>query len=234
METAVQRSAIIPTETEPQPTEPPESAMIEHVPFYSQRAVLPTGCELVSAKMVLEYYTHRELDIHKITSRVHAQYPKAEEGKICAPHPSQAFIGDPWDPTSFGCFAPVVCDMLNELLPVGYTAVDTSGIPLSELAETYIPQGRPVLVWATICMIDSYPSLGWYLTDDAGKPTDEWYEWPANEHCLVLIGYDQDFYYFNDPYAWGTGTKYSRPLVEQRWEEIGQYSIVVLPDPQKK
>ena len=216
--------------TEPPTTEPLESAQIENVPYYSQRSLLPTGCELVSAKMVLEYYSGEEVPIKEITDRVHCQYPQDIDGKPCAPHPSQAFIGDPWDPTSYGCFAAVVCDMMNELLPEGYTAAETSGTPVAELAETYIPQGTPVLLWATIAMIDSYPHGGWYLADENGEPTDEWYEWLASEHCLVLIGYDEDYYYFNDPYAWSGCTKFRRERVEMRHEEIGGYSAVVLKD----
>ena len=140
----------IPT-TEPV-TEAPEAAMIEHVPYYSQRSLLPTGCELVSAKMVLEYYTGQEVPIKEITSRVNCQYPQWMDGKACAPHPSRAFIGDPWDPVSYGCFAGVVCDMMNELLPEGCVAEETSGTPVAELAEKYIPQNQPVLLWATIAM----------------------------------------------------------------------------------
>ena len=216
--------------TAPPTTESPESALIDNVPFYSQRKLLPTGCELVSAKMVLEYYTGEEIPIREITDRAHCQYPQTIDGKPCAPHPSQAFIGDPWDPTSYGCFAGVVCEMMNELLPDGYTAVETSGTPVAKLAETYIPHHQPVLLWVTIAMIDSYPHGGWYLTDKDGNPTDEWYEWLASEHCAVLIGYDDEYYYFNDPYSWQGCTKYRRDLVERRYEEIGGYSAVVLPD----
>ena len=166
--------------TEPPTTEPPPaSAMIENVPYYSQHGLLPTGCELVSAKMLLEYYTGREVDMQDIIDRVDCQYPQDVDGIPCAPHPSEAFIGSPWDETSFGCFSPIICDMMNNLLPRGYVAVDTTGTELSELAETYIPQGRPVLVWATIAMLQSFPHMGWYLMDEHGKPTDEWYDWLA-------------------------------------------------------
>ena len=222
-----------PPTTEPPTTEPPPaSAMIENVPYYSQHGLLPTGCELVSAKMLLEYYTGREVDMQDIIDRVDCQYPQDVDGIPCAPHPSEAFIGSPWDETSFGCFSPIICDMMNNLLPRGYVAVDTTGTELSELAETYIPQGRPVLVWATIAMLQSFPHMGWYLMDEHGKPTDEWYDWLANEHCLVLIGYDEDYYYFNDPYAWRTGTRYGREIVEKRYAEMDQYSAVVLPVPE--
>ena len=186
-----QRPTTEPPTTEPPP--PPEECLIEDVPFITQRGLLPTGCELVSAKMLLEYYTGEEVDIQDIIDRVDCQYPQAIDGKACAPHPSEAFIGSPWDPTSFGCFSPIICDMMNDLLPEEYMAVDTTGTPIAELAETYIPQGKPVLIWSTIAMYHAFPHMGWYLTDSHGKPTDEWYDWLANEHCLVLIGYDADY-----------------------------------------
>ena len=220
-----------PPTTEP-PTEPPAECKIEDVPYYSQHGLLPTGCELVSAKMLLEYYTKTEVDIQDIIDRMDCQYPTTIDGKDCAPHPSEAFIGSPWDPTAFGCFSPIICDMMNDLLPKNWMAVDTTGTPIAELAETYIPQGRPVLIWATISMVQSFPHMGWYLTDTKGQPTDEWYDWLANEHCLVLIGYDEEYYYFNDPYAYGTGTRYSRELVETRCEEMDRYSAVVIPRPE--
>ena len=120
--------------------------------------------------------------------------------------------------------------MMNELLPDGYTAKETSGTPVAELAETYIPQGQPVLLWATIAMIDSYPHGGWYILGDDGKPTDEWYDWLASEHCMVLIGYDAENYYFNDPYAYSACRAFRREIVEKRYEEIGGYSAVVLQE----
>ena len=218
-----------PPTTEPPP--PPESCILEDVPYYSQHGLLPTGCELVSAKMLLEYYTGTEVDIQDIIDRVDCQYPQDVNGIPCAPHPSEAFIGSPWDPTSFGCFAPIICDMMNQLLPDDYMAVEMTGTPLAELAETYIPQGRPVLVWATIGMCKSSEYRGWYISDEHCLPTDEWYDWLVNEHCLVLIGYDENYYYFNDPYAWGTGTRYGRELVETRYEEMSRYSAVVVENP---
>ena len=220
-----------PTEAPTQPpTEPPAECRLEDVPYYSQQGLLPTGCELVSAKMVLDYYLEEDLDVQEIVEHTRCQYPESVEGRTYAPHPENAFIGSPWDETSFGCFAPTVADMMNELLPPGMTAVNTSGTPLMTLAQTYIPRGEPVLVWATICMTASFPSIGWYLYDKDGKTTDEWYEWPANEHCMVLIGYDESRYYFLDPYNSRGMVSYPYATAEQRFAEIGSYSVTVLPD----
>ena len=214
-------------ETETLPTEPPEEIMLEDVPYYSQAGLLPTGCEIVSAKMLLDYYTKKETDIHDIIDLLNCQYPKDVDGRTCAPHPEDAFIGIPEESSGFGCFAPVIVKALNQLLPAQYQAVDISGFDLQEIAETYLPQGKPVLVWATINLWEPHEYLGWYLTDNKGKPTDEWYDWLVNEHCMVLIGYDADYYYFNDPYDSHGVISFSREKTEKRYEQIGKYAAVV-------
>lgn len=207
---------------------PPVSCKLEDVPYYSQRNLLPTGCEIISAKMVLEYYTQEETDVNDLIENLNVQSPREENGRTYAPHPSQAFIGTPYSSSGFGCFSQAIVRMLNKMLPEEYKAVDTSGTDLQALAETYIPQGTPVLVWATINMQQSVPYLGWYLYDYMGNPTDEWYDWRANEHCLVLIGYDENYYYFNDPNSYYGNTCFKRDIVLKRYEEIGMYSAVVI------
>lgn len=213
----------VPT-TEPSP--PPESVMLE-IPFYTQRNILPTGCELVSAKMVLEYYTGEEIPMTEIVDNIECRYPQSVNGLLTGPHPEDAFIGNPWDPSGYGCFAPVLANMMNTLLPDEYVAINTTGTALQTLAETWLPQGTPVLIWATINMVNHSNYLGWYIEDENGEPTDEWYDWQVNEHCLVLVGYDNDFYYFNDPNAWQTPTRFGREIVETRYNSMGMYSIIV-------
>ncbi len=222
-----------PTEPETAPTEPetrppaPAEAMIEDVPFYSQRGLLPTGCELVSAKMVLEYYSGEEVPIETVVEHTTCAYPEWKDGKGCAPHPEHAFIGSPYDETSYGCFAPVIVEMMNELLPEGYRAVDMTGADLQEMAETFIPEGTPVIMWATISMLNEFPWRSWYLLDENGEPTDDFYNWMALEHCLVLIGYDEENYYFNDPYRYGTPTSYPKNVVDERYTTMGRYCVIV-------
>ncbi len=222
-----------PTEliTEPATTEPVEipASIKLKVPYISQKGLLPTGCELVSAKMVLEYYGVK-VDVNEIVENTVSMYPKTENGRTYAPHPSQAFIGSPWDETSFGCFPPVVVDMMNKFLPEGKVAKDVSGTDLQTLAETYLPRNMPVLVWATISMLEHDSYIGWYLYDEEGEPTDEWYGWQANEHCLVLVGYDSEYYYLNDPYGGRGLVSYKRELVEKRFNSMGQYAAVVVDE----
>ena len=54
------------------------------------------------------------------------------------------------------------------------------------------------------------------------------YTWISGEHCLVLVGYDKDKYYFNDPYKNHGLIGYQKSLVEKRFEELGKQSLVIL------
>ena len=98
---------------------------------------------------------------------------------------------------------------------------NTTGTELSALCSEYIDNDIPVMVWATINMLETDPKNSWYLSD--GKR----FSWPGNEHCMVLIGYDSESYYFNDPYT-GKTVKYNKETTNDRYAELGKQSVVVL------
>lgn len=228
-ETLTEPTTETPTEAFTEVSFPDPKMLVLDVPFYAQRDLgLPTGCELVSAKMVLDYYCEEEVPIGALIVNVQCDTPEEIDGETVAKHPAQAFIGRPSVGSSFGCFAPVIVDLMNSYIPEGYEAVDVSNQSLEEL-EHYISQGIPVLVWATIDMYATSESIGWYLRDENGGNSGEWYFWKSNEHCLVLTGYDDTYYYFNDPNAWKSNTRFEKSLVKTRHEEVGNYSVVVLP-----
>lgn len=201
-------------------------AIMVEVPYYTQNGLLPTGCELISAKMVMEFYGVTP-SIDDIVANTFAKYTYMANGKNYGYHPNDAFIGSPMDKTSFGCFPPVVSKMMNHFLPEGKEAVPLEGESLQHLAETYLLQNTPVMVWATMDMQETYGAIGWYLLDSDGNRTNEWYFWPAREHCLVLVGYDDSNYYFNDPMQ-EANVSWPRELVEQRYSDMGSRALVVL------
>ena len=43
---------------------------------------------------------------------------------------------------------------------------------------------------------------------------------------MLLIGYDQDNYYFNDPYT-GQEVKYGKSLSQKRYDAFGKQSLVI-------
>lgn len=196
---------------------------IGNVPIIAQKPEFPTGCESVSAVMVLKYFG---FDI-TVGQFVDEYLPKSNEfynadGKRYGPSPYEYFIGNPRLDSSYGCMAPVIEKAISGYLGGSDRVKNTTGTSLTQLCGDYIDKDIPVMVWATIAMIEVEPRAPWYLRDGT------LFTWPGKEHCLVLTGYDGSYYYFNDPDK-GTAVKYARARVEDRFEKLGKQSLVVLP-----
>jgi len=191
------------------------------VPIIAQFPDFPTGCESVSAVMTLRYYGATI----SVNDFVDKHLPKSNHfwrrnGVLHGPDPNEYFIGDPASKNSFGCMAPVIEKALISYFGSAERVKNTTGESLSSLCTTYIDQGMPVLVWATIGMITTEGGDSWLLEDGST------FTWPKNEHCMVLIGYDNQRYYFNDPYR-GTVKSYARALCESRYADLGMQSIAI-------
>lgn len=220
-------STDIPEKAEPQITVPAaeksqKAKILENVPVLSQFPDFPTGCESVSAVTVLQFYGEKI----KAAQFIDNYLPKSAEFyydgfKRRGPSPYEYFIGNPRTAASYGCMAPVIERALCDYFGDSERVKNTTGTGLDELCREYIDNGIPVITWATINMLETKPTNSWYLSDGTR------FTWPGNEHCLVLIGYDEENYYFNDPYA-GKTVKYEKKTVEDRHAEQGMQSVVVL------
>ena len=198
--------------------------LIKKVPLIHQFPEFPTGCETVSAVMALKYFGE-----NITVTRFADQYlPKSQDyysvdGKKYGPDPYVYFIGDPTSPASFGCMAPVIETALKSYFDDDSRVINSTGKNMSELCAEYIDNDIPVLVWATIGMRETNPVNSWYLS--SGKR----FTWPGNEHCLLLVGYDESNYYFNDPYS-GKCVSFEKGVCEDRHAELGTQSIVIMPE----
>lgn len=220
-------SADLPAKKEPEITIPAaekteQAKIIKTVPVLAQFPEFPTGCESVSAVMVLNFWGENISAAKFIDDYL----PKSGEFyyksyKRYGPSPYEFFIGNPRTSASYGCMAPVIEKALCDYFGGSDRVRNTTGTELSQLCSEYIDKDIPVLVWATINMLETAPKNSWYLSDEKR------FTWPGNEHCLVLTGYDEDCYYFNDPYA-GKTVKFKKATVNERYAELGRQSVVVL------
>ena len=78
-------------------------AYIDNFPCLNQLPELPTGCEVTSLTMVLNYLGY---DADK--TDIAANY--LEKGDYPDANPNTTFVGTPFDKASYGCFAPVITD----------------------------------------------------------------------------------------------------------------------------
>ena len=192
------------------------------VPIIPQNPDYPTGCESVSAVMALQFAGESITVDEFIDNYLEKSNDFYLDGQVRhGPDPYEVFVGDPRTTTSYGCMAPVIEKAMRGYFGTDSRVQNTTGTLLPDLCEQYIADGRPVLVWVSIGMLEIIPTSEWIL------PNGELFTWPGNEHCMLLVGYDESHYYLNDPYT-GRQVKYPRQLVEARYESMGHQSLVIL------
>lgn len=190
------------------------------VPPLSQYPDYPTGCESVTAVMALR---HAGVSI-SVEDFVANHLPcdevfYEEDGLLYGPDPYAVFIGDPRTPHSFGCMAPVIEQAVRSCIGEG-RVVNTTGETLSALCGKYIDNGVPVILWATMEMRPVSSGRMWFL------PDARQFTWPSGEHCLLLVGYNESEYLFNDP-RHGAVVAYDKNSVEVAYASLGKQSLVI-------
>lgn len=191
-------------------------------PYIDQSVRYPTGCESVSTVMLLQYLGYPVTVDSFIENTLEMKAFEERNGELYGPDPNQYFCGSPYDEDSFGCYAPVICKALEQVIGEQYDVFNETGTPIAELLQKYIDQGMPVVFWACINMREPITGPEWKLHE-----TGETFTWISNEHCMLLVGYDEEGYYFNDPYENNGVIRYPKDLVEDRHAAQHQMAVGV-------
>jgi len=200
----------------------PDRHIISDVPLICQFPAYPTGCETVASVMALRYVGEQVSVDTFIDNCLETGAVYRKNGVLYGPDPYEKFVGDPRSQYSLGCFSPVMEKALKKYLGDDTRVIHTTGQTVDSLCRTYIAQNIPVIVWVSIQMKETGKGNVWYTE------TGERFRWITNEHCMLLIGFDETQYYFNDPYT-GKQLHFEKSLVSRRYDTFGKQSIVVLP-----
>lgn len=201
------------------------TCIIRGIPHYNQKENYPTGCESVAAVSLMQYYGI-DISIHEF---IDDYLPKAGRpvsrgsDTLYGESPWEYFIGNPRAADGCGCYAPVIVNAMNDILTPDYHAEFRSDASLAELSEEYVAKETPVLIWATIGMARAVPGLRWILPDG----TDFTFLKP--EHALLLIGYDENFYYFSDSLSDKRFTAYQKGDCEKAFTALGCQAVIIQP-----
>ena len=174
---------------------------------------LPTGCEVTSLAIILNYYGY---SIDKLTL-ADEYLPKGEIGET---YPYEAFVGDPRNDKSYGAYAPVLVETANLYLETQdsiLSAKDITGSTMADIRE-YLRDGFPVMVWVTVDMKKPKNSAEWHIDGNE-------YTWIEGEHCIVLIGFTDSTYIAADPLK-GI-VEYNKEILTSRFKEMGKQAIVI-------
>lgn len=180
----------------------------------SQYPELATGCEITSLTMALRYYG---FDADKCD--LSDNYLK--KGPVGTVNFYEAFEGDPRDGSSYGCYAPVIKNTADKYLESKgspWKAKNLTGTEFEDLFY-YIDNNVPVIVWGTLDCREGHYSVTW--TVDGEDLT-----WYTPEHCMLLIGYDDDSVTVCDP-SHGDVRSYNRDLFESRYNALKKQAVII-------
>ena len=195
------------------PITPTGKHKIIQVDFISQIPDYPTGCESVTAAMAL-HHAGINISANDFINHYLDMQPYPFD-------PFETFGGDPRSSSGWGCYAPVIKKALDKALEfLPYYAVKHDGVTLEKLCSDYIDKDIPVILWATMGM-RAARTISWSYN---GKRI----EWVQPEHCLLLVGYDEKHYIFNDPQKSSSLTYYTKESVETAYKAQFSQAVVIL------
>ena len=194
------------------------------IDYIDQTKDYPTGCESVSTVMCLRYH---KIDI-TVDEFIDNYLDKGDMyfkgNKRYAPDPNVKFVGSPYDSHSYGCYEPVIEKALNKIITSenlnNFEVKNLNEVPMENLISDYIDKDFPVIFWATINFVPSEKGGKWFVPE-----TEKEFQWISHEHYLLLVGYNEIHYIFNDPWDNHGVIGYEKKLVEQRHKE--EYSMAV-------
>lgn len=187
---------------------------LEDFKVINQFPDLPTGCEVTSLTMVLNYYGFPadKMDL------ANNYLPK---GPVGSTDFRKAFVGDPRNSWSRGCYAPVIVNTANKYLSARKSkmqAVDISNRELTTLSA-YTNANIPVIVWNTIDCKKPYNSVTWTVNGEK-------LPWISPEHCLVLLGFVNGKVKVADPNN-GSICLFDLNLFRSRYDALHKQAVII-------
>jgi len=180
-------------------SEPPKQSkqkVVLDVPLIKQNPELKYGCEVTSLAMVLQYagVSVNKMTLAKEIKKDNDPIAGTNSGNIVSwGDPADGFVGDiTGKKKGYAVYDEPITDLLEKYLPE--RAINLTGRPFDELLK-YVENKHPVVVWTT---------------GDYRLP-DRWESWkhgvetiktPLDLHAVVLVGFDDNHVYINDP-LWG-------------------------------
>lgn len=189
-----------------------------------QNPELPKGCEITSLTMLLNHYGFGVSKMQLVDYMPKFNFYIIDDVLYGADF-INTFPGNPKSSTTgCGCYTPCMVTTAEKFFQAsgieGYKLEDITGSDFDTILS-YTDAGRPVMVWATVDMVEPEYSKEWTTPD--GRVV----QWNENEHCFVITGYDRNTntVYVNDPLR--GKVSYSMSVFKLRYNQMGKYAAVI-------
>lgn len=196
--------------------EAPKEVLLD-VPLLNQMEypVLYNGCEVTSLTMILQYnnVSISKNDVAAWLPSVPIIYENGLQG-----NPNDAFVGDiTGNNSGFSVYHGPIAVLASNFVSSDRIN-DITGSSFEAVIDA-LNQGYPV----------------WTITSTSYAPVDDMEVWQTpngevsvsySEHSVVIVGYDDNYFYINDPYG-----KKNQPVEKSSfiasWEQFGSQAIYI-------
>lgn len=209
-----QESEVMTNERENQ--EPPGSAMLEGVPHIQQMPELARGCEVTSLAMMLQ---HAGVSVDKMALAKEIKTIPFRDKNGVRGNPYDGFVGDiyTFEKSGLGVYHGPIADLAQNYLPD--RIVDLTGESIESVYDM-LEKGSPV--WVIInSRFAPLPESEFSVWDTATGKVKITYR----EHSVLVVGYDEQSIYFNDPLASKPYMAVPRDHFEKAWVQMGSQAI---------
>ena len=203
----------------PAPEPPPKatSVMLD-APAIRQYPELPSGCELTSLTMLIQFFgiNKNKMELVPELTKDPTPLKRNADGSIAYwGNPNTGFVGDITGASKgFGIYHTALNELLKKYIP---TAKDFTRQPFEKL-EDQLRNGIPSVVWTTINY--QVPDK-WVVWDTPVGPIQTTFM----EHAVLLVGFDEQNVYVNDPYNGKSKVKIDKAQFLQTWEAMGSQAL---------
>ncbi len=214
-----------------------ESYIIDNVDYINQDKLV-SGCESVASAMLLKFWGYDISEEYFYDNiLLHKDWNYQRDGMIHAADPNSAYVGNARKPKGlncgFGCYAPVLFDALNKVLDTQkHKLMNVTGVDIDELCTNYISKDYPVIIYATMGMVQPKPTYKWkvsFVNKNSKLKIGDIFTWLSSEHCILLIGYSKHSYIVNDSLKKVPRVSIPKSLLKRRYKEMGMQALVIVP-----
>lgn len=207
------------TTPEPPKQETLPKQFLLNVPLIRQNPELRYGCEVTSLAMMLKFagVNTTKMELYQRIKKDTDPIKRSRTGDIVRwGNPADGFVGDMTGRTAgYAVFDQPMEVLVNHYLPG--RAVNLTNKSFDVLLQ-HVAKGYPVVVWTT---------------GDYRLP-DRWEAWyhgkqliktPLDLHAVVLVGYDQNSVFLNDPLSGRKQVKVNKQQFISSWQALQKRAI---------
>jgi uncharacterized protein YvpB len=189
------------------------------VPLIKQNPELKYGCEVTSLTMVLKYAGVKvdKMNLANELDKDMDPVVKDKNGNILKwGNPDHGFVGDMTGKhLGYAVFDKPIENLMKKYMK-GQT-LNLTGKPFEQILSQ-IDKDKPVLVWTTG---DYKLPDRWETWEHKGKTIKT----PLDLHAVVLVGYDKENVYLNDPLSGKKNVKVNKKQFIESWKALKERAI---------